>query len=107
MTVHVSPGCFLILALFVIHPLAGRASDGHPYKHVHLIRNAALRSFCDTLPDSRKVTEEPGNKSKPDMVKEVPKSRKQIKPIAIPAITPAKPIQIIKPKILKPNIRIF
>ena len=95
-----------MLALFVIRPVTGRASDGRPHTHVSLIQNAALLSFCDTLPDSRRVTEEPGNKSKPDLVKEVPKSRKQLKPIAIPAITPAKPIQIIKPKILKPNIRI-
>ncbi|WP_232538926.1 hypothetical protein [Chitinophaga tropicalis] len=37
----------------------------------------------------------------PDVIKEVPKSKKQVKPIAVPpAVMPVKPHVIIKPKIV-------
>ena len=107
MTAKVSLKCLLMAAFLMMYALAGRAGNGLPGKHIHPIRHVVLLSLYDSLPDNKKVPEDPGNKSKPEIVKEVPKARKQLKPIVVPATTTTiKPMPLIKPKILKPNIRI-
>jgi hypothetical protein len=39
-------------------------------------------------------------------IKEVPKSRKQGVPVAVSATVAAKPVKIIRPKIIKPVIKV-
>src|SRR4051812_43643411 len=45
-------------------------------------------------------TEQPETVPVPEVIKQVPKSRKQMKPIAVPKIVTTKPKAIIKPKIV-------
>ena len=96
----------LIGLVFIIRPLAGRGNDGKPSPHFYVNREMMTRSVMDTLPDNKKIAPE-NAETKPAelLIKEVPKSRKQVKPIAVP-ITGIKPVQVIKPKIIKPIIKI-
>ena len=110
--------CLLVLALFTIRPLASMGNDGSPHRPFHLNKEIIIQALRDSLPENKKSPEENSNKDNTQQIKEVatinevptikevPKSRKQIKPIAIPAAAQIKPIQVIKPKIVKPGIRI-
>ncbi|UYQ94107.1 hypothetical protein MKQ68_03250 [Chitinophaga horti] len=40
----------------------------------------------------------------PDIIKEVPKSKRKLKPIAVPTPVPVKPLKVIKPKVIKVGI---
>lgn len=62
---------------------------------------AALDSLPAPARSAEKPNEKPGDIKPPDIIKEVPKSRRKIKPIAVPAPLPVKPIKIIKPKIIR------
>lgn len=55
-------------------------------------------------PPPAKPVEKRQDVKPPDIIKEVPKSRRKIKPIAVPAPLPVKPIKIIKPKIIKRTV---
>ena len=58
----------------------------------------------DTIPAVKAVEAQPAqqvdNVEVPNVIKQVPKSRKQVKPVAVPRIVPTKPKAIIKPKIV-------
>ena len=59
--------------------------------------------FMDTIPATTSVEEpKPESKAAP-LVKKVPKSRRQVKPISLPEAA-VKPI--IKPKIIKPVVKV-
>ncbi|MBV8252098.1 MAG: hypothetical protein JO154_05775 [Chitinophaga sp.] len=59
---------------------------------------------ADSVPATRIPTEKPVEKPlDPEalpIIKEVPKSRRVVKPIAVPTPLPVKPIRIIKPNII-------
>jgi hypothetical protein len=63
---------------------------------------ANVTSICDSLPPNKTV---PENKQT-TIIKEVPKAKKQTVPISVPAVKTIKPIKVIKPKIIKPTIKI-
>jgi hypothetical protein len=64
-------------------------------------------SVCDSLPPNKTVPENTAENKQPAVIKEVPKSKKQPVPISIsPAVKTIKPIKVIKPKIIKPTIKI-
>ncbi|MGV3767108.1 MAG: hypothetical protein ACO1NW_13335 [Chitinophagaceae bacterium] len=71
--------------------VAARAETGHFVK-------------MDTVPPPKKLPEKTTEKKvlpdKPDVIKQVPKSRKQVKPLALPKVVPVKP-KVIKPKVIK------
>jgi len=53
--------------------------------------------------DKEKKDKQPGNqKPEPLQIKEVPKAKKQLKPMAVRPKVKVKPIKIIKPKIKRP-----
>jgi hypothetical protein len=58
----------------------------------------------DTVPVAEPVKVIPAEQSKPvdvsNVIKQVPKSRKQVKPVAVPKIVTTRPKAIIKPKIV-------
>lgn len=58
----------------------------------------------DTVPPPKKVPEKTTEKKvlpdKPDVIKQVPRSRKQVKPLPLPKVVPVKP-KVIKPKVIK------
>jgi hypothetical protein len=81
-------------------------ADGHPKKHVDIVScKQMLLLLNDTVPEVKKMPEvKVDSSSKSSAIKEVPKSKKQIAPIAVPVKVDIKPIKIIKPKIIKPVI---
>lgn len=84
----------LASAILMSGPFIGKANNGLPRHHFRFSRNIFMKPLLDSVPAQNPV------------IKEVPKSRKQIKPVAIPAVKPIKPLPIIKPKIIKPIIKV-
>ncbi|MFD2890288.1 hypothetical protein [Chitinophaga cymbidii] len=85
----------LICLLFMVRPLRGLGNSD--------VRPVAV---TDTVPAAPKPAEkgkekETVKKQKPDILKEVPKTRRKLKPIPIPTPIPVKPIKVIKPKVIK------
>ena len=105
---------FFILVL--MKPLAGFAGDHVPADTIPAVKKPVTeqpdaKKPLEELPDVKKPVTEPPDVKKPleelpevkklDVIKEVPKSRRKMKPIAVPAPVPIKPIRIIKPKIIR------
>jgi hypothetical protein len=83
---------------------ASLADKGKPMA-VYILKKDIVNvtSICDSLPPNKTV---PENKQT-TIIKEVPKSKKQVAPISVsPAVKTIKPIKVIKPKIIKPTIKI-
>lgn len=99
----------LIGSVLMILSMAGMGNDGKPCARFH-VNQDMVRFFYDSLPDNKtdnkKVAGENEDKKQVDLIKEVPKSRKQVKPIAVPVPVNIKPVQVIKPKIIKPIVKI-
>jgi hypothetical protein len=56
--------------------------------------------ISDTIPEVKKSKSKQEEPAKPNVIiKEVPKSRRQMKPVVVPKAVPIKPIKIVKPKI--------
>lgn len=95
---------FFILVL--MKPLAGFAGDHVPADTIPPVKKSVteqpdVKKPLDELPDVKKSLKELPDVKKLDVIKEVPKSRRKMKPIAVPAPVPIKPIRIIKPKIIR------
>ena len=89
---------FSILALLAIIPVisfANRQSLSPVRPSVCLISGADTTAPADGIQERSTVS----NKSK--VIKKVPKSRRQVKPLPVPGV-PVKPV--IRPKIIKPVI---
>ncbi|MEO6316202.1 MAG: hypothetical protein ABIU63_09650 [Chitinophagaceae bacterium] len=98
-------GRFLLAMAFVMtSPLFSRAGEVSQVRDFILDR-AILLPLLDTLPPAEKAGTEKDDKPATALVKEVPKARKQAAPL--PVKIQVKPIQVIKPKIIKPVIRII
>jgi len=66
-----------------------------------------VSALCDSLPPDKTATEKTTENKQTTVIKEVPKSKKQTAPISIsPVVKTIKPIKVIKPKIIKPIIKI-
>ncbi len=85
--------------------MTSRANSGAPVHHFYMNREL-MRSLADSIPENKTDTRQKENKDHDSVLKEVPKAHKQLKPVAVPAVTQIKPVQIIKPKIIKPVVRI-
>jgi hypothetical protein len=95
----------IFLILVVVRPLPGFArevipSDTIPVNKKPVPEQPDAKKITEQ-PDVKKVTEQPLDAKSLDIIKEVPKSRRKLKPIAVPAPIPVKPIKIIKPKIIR------
>jgi hypothetical protein len=95
------------MGVFTIHPLLSRGNNGKPHVYSSFLYDPVFQSGSDTLPQNKKITDEKTDTAKAAIIKEVPKSRKQERPIPLTGIPVIKPIKIIKPKILKPVIRVL
>ena len=87
-----------VLFLFVFNSVQARAADSAPG-----IGNMLF--LTDTVPAVKAVEAQPAQQSEnvevvPNVIKQVPKSRRQVKPVAVPKIVTTKPKAIIKPKIV-------
>ncbi|MEO6229223.1 MAG: hypothetical protein ABJB11_17940 [Ferruginibacter sp.] len=95
-------------AFFIALSSSCYASDGGPKVLAH-IRNyqQALIMLSDTIPPIKKMPDiKTDSLPKAITIKEVPKSKKQVVPVALPVSIKLKPIKVIQPKILKPIIKI-
>ena len=75
-------------------------NDGKPSR-LHFLYAKEILLASDTVPAIKRIPEARAD-STASMIKEVPKARKQIAPVAISV----QPIKIVKPKIIKPVIKI-
>lgn len=83
------------------------ASDGKPADNFTLNHTAINLIQFDTIPPPKKSTEITNDKPGAEIIKEVPKARRQ--PVPIPVNVNIKPVKIIKPKIkiIRPLIRVL
>ena len=95
----------LLGLLFAAGPVlaAAKPADPGPIRQFHF--EGMPRPLADTLPKSNTGSTETPEQKEVLPIKEVPKSKKQVKPVAIP-VTGIKPVQVIKPKIIKPIIKL-
>ena len=96
------------LIFLMILPMLTRANDGKPVLHHPMIISfsaAALQSDTTRKAKSPDIANNKpaDNVISDDIIKVVPKARKQ----AVPIPVKLKPVKIIKPKIIKPVIRIL
>ncbi len=97
---------FTLLGLFfAAGPMvaAAKPADPAPVSQFHF--EGMHRPLADTVPKSNTGNTETTDQKEVLPIKEVPKSKKQVKPVAIP-VTGIKPVQVIKPKIIKPIIKL-
>ncbi len=95
----------IMVVLVAAFPLCLKAGDHHAVAVFSLTHANTCLQRLDTIPAKVTSPETPTNKSTESIIKEVPRSRKQ--PVPIPVNVKVKPIKIIKPKIIKPVIKIL
>jgi hypothetical protein len=98
----------LLLVPVFLTAQASFASKGKP-EQVSILKKdiKIVGSICDSLPPDKTVPENTAENKQTTAIKEVPKSKKQAAPISVsPAVKTIKPIKVIKPKIIKPIIKI-
>jgi len=98
---------FLTALLLVTISSYSYAGNGHPKTVYHIDSKEWLRVLNDTVPDVKKIPDvKTDSGSKMATIKEVAKSKKQAAPIAVPITLNVKPLKVIKPRIIKPIIKI-
>ena len=93
-------GITIILLIISLYSWGSVSLPQHPYKVIS--PSVELR---DTIPVKKPVETAPVEQQKElpvePIIKEVPRAKKQLKPIAVPtAVRPLKPPKVIKPKIV-------
>ena len=98
----------LLLGSVLLTAEASLADTGKPKLVSILKKNVeTVGSMCDSVPQNKPVQENTADVKQPAVIKEVPKSKKQAVPISVPTtVKTIKPIKVIKPKIIKPVIKI-
>ncbi len=99
--------CFVTGGFFLAMSMAGLANDNKPYHITASFGNMGIAPVADTIPpqETKKADERTSN-TPAEIIKEVPKSRKQVKPLAITTAAAIKPV-VVKPKIIvKPIIKL-
>ncbi len=94
-----------MLFFLLSSPVWASAVDGRPsisFKHYYL---GAAGLMTDTVPQPVKTADKGEAKPVETVIKAVPKVRKQA--IPVPVIPTVKPVKIIKPKIVKPVLKIL
>jgi hypothetical protein len=99
---------FLLVLFYILwSPLASKANE-HRIAIFYtgmFLQQAAIPPITDTVPGSKPATENIPAQKKDELIKEVPKARKQEKPVAVIPVT-IKPV-VVKPKVtIKPIIKI-
>lgn len=98
----------VVLLLTFFYPLLSHANDGSRKGFHNLPGIYKIHHLADTLPPPKKpeeTTPAPTEEKPVSKIKEVPKSRRQVKPVAVPVV-PVPPVKIIKPKIIRRTIGI-
>lgn len=86
-------------------PQLVNGENGKPKLHISNCLAGMPANHTDTLPASVKSSDNAvAAKPAEEIIKAVPKARKQAVPI--PVVVPVQPIKIVKPKIVKPVIKL-
>ena len=97
--------CFIGMFILLNAPVLVNGENGKPKLHIRNCLAGMPGNQVDTLPPSVKSTDNAvAAKPAEEIIKAVPKARRQAVPI--PVVIPVKPIQIVKPKIVKPVIKV-
>ena len=96
--------CFIAVFILLNAPQLVSGENGKPRLHLRNCLAGMPGSQTDTLPPKIKSEDNAEPKPAVEIIKAVPKARKQAVPI--PVAIPVKPIQIVKPKIVKPVIKV-
>ncbi|MCK7553664.1 hypothetical protein MKQ70_01065 [Chitinophaga sedimenti] len=101
--VKLSPHLLIFAASLCAAPLCGYGNTPPPHAALVPAADTSVTPQQQPAKPAPATTETPVVKV-PDIIKEVPKSRRKIKPIAVPAPIPVKPLKVIKPKVIKVGI---
>ena len=93
------------IVLVLTFPMNSKACDNNTTVVVSLRVASTFMQYLDTIPTKVVSVENTINKPTESIIKEVPKARNQ--PIPVPINIKVNPIKIIKPKIIKPIIKIL
>ena len=96
---------FIAIVSPLLLPLITWAGNGKPVRNLHTIYPILNRNYADTIPATKNTTDLNNNNQGDEVIKVVPKARRQA--IPIPVGVQVKPIILIKPKIIKPIIKIL
>jgi len=99
--------CLLVLFGVLLNPLLSKGNEHAPAVRGdgRLPQITTLLPVADTVPGNKPVPENTPAQKKDELIKEVPKAKKQEKPVAVIPVT-VKPV-VVKPKvIIKPIIKI-
>ncbi|NLR57027.1 hypothetical protein HGH93_02875 [Chitinophaga polysaccharea] len=92
----------LLFAIALLRPFEGYGHDKAISEKAPFTRY--LLPVADSVPltnhPADKPAEKPVDPSSLPVIKEVPKTRRMVKPMALPSPLPVQPIKIIKPKIV-------
>lgn len=94
----------LIIVLAIVKPVAGFARETGKEKDIFPPGIHSMRPVADSAAPQPKPGETQQGTTIPEIIKEVPKSRRQVKPLPIPGPIPVKPIRVIKPKLIRPKL---
>ncbi len=97
--------CFIGLLFLINTSQRASACDGKPLLYFNISHAVGLHLQADTIPPKINTPGNSENKPVEEIIKVVPKARRQVVPI--PVSLPVKPPVMIKPKIIKPVIRIL
>lgn len=97
--------CFIALFMMLYIPKLVSASDGKRVLRFAISTFVSQRPQIDTVPSKVKSLNDADNKQVDELIKAVPKARKQVAPI--PVSVQVRPVIIIKPKIIKPIIKVL
>ncbi|PSL21488.1 hypothetical protein CLV42_12342 [Chitinophaga ginsengisoli] len=93
-------GITTTLLIISLHSWGSATLPQHPYRIIP-VNTVPLDTIPVKKPVETETVEQKQELPVEPVIKEVPKSKKQLKPIAVPTVvTPVKPPQIIKPKIV-------
>jgi hypothetical protein len=98
----------LLLGSVIFTTEAALAGKGEP-KHLSFLKKDVeiIASICDSVPENKTTSENAAENKQPAVIKEVPKSKKQAAPISVtPVVKTITPVKVVKPKIIKPVIKI-
>jgi len=97
--------CLLVLFGMLLYPLLSKANAHSGRITLGDDHLSQMMPVADTVPGNKPVPENSPVQKKDDLIKEVPKARKQEKPVAVIPVT-VKPV-VVKPKVIvKPIIKI-
>ncbi len=97
--------CIVGMLFLANFPIWVCAMDGKPVLHFSTRRTVTTGCQMDTIPPKVKSVDDLNKKPAEEIIKVVPRVRKQAVPV--PVSIPIKPPIIIKPKIIKPVIKIL